>query len=98
MMKAKREQKPLKQLIDDLLIRYGLEEKLNEHRLIEVWETLLGKMISRHTTEIRLKRGVLFLQFDSATIRQELSYSNDQLILELNEAMGKEVIKKIVFR
>jgi hypothetical protein len=54
-------------------------------------------MIARHTTTIRLKKGVLHVQLDSATIRQELSYSNEQLITELNRSMQKRVVDKIVF-
>jgi predicted nucleic acid-binding Zn ribbon protein len=96
-MEQKPKEQPLKQLIDQLLIRYGLEDQLNEYRLIQVWEEVVGKMIARHTTTIRLKKGVLHVQLDSATIRQELSYSNEQLITELNRSMQKRVVDKIVF-
>lgn len=97
-MKSKQEEKPLKLLIDQLLIAYGLENKLNERRLLASWEQVVGKMIARHTDDITLKKDVLFLKMNSAAIRQEMSYAKEDLIRDLNASVGKNIIRDIVFR
>jgi len=88
----------LKDAITQLLRTYQLEDKLIEHRLIANWEVVVGTMISRHTKDIWIKDGKLFVKLDSATIRQELTYHRSKMLELLNESVGKNLITDIVLR
>ena len=89
------DEKPLKQLIDKMLRSYGLGDKLDEMSLVKSWEELVGKMIANHTKDIYFNKGVLYVQLDSSTLRQELSYVKSDLIQKLNDKEGKVMVKDI---
>ena len=89
------DEKQLKQLIDKMLRSYGLGDKLDEMSLVKSWEELVGKMIANHTKDIYFNKGVLYVQLDSSTLRQELSYVKSDLIQKLNDKAGKVMVKDI---
>ena len=91
-------EQPLKSAIGEFLKVSRLSGKLAEHKVIEGWEKLMGKMIAKHTTHISISNKKLYLQLDSAPLRQELFFSREKLIKMLNEEAGEEVIREIVFR
>lgn len=91
-------QQSLGQAIAQLLKVYHLEEKFDQTRLIQSWESVVGNMIARHTTDLSIHKKTLFVYLDSAALRHELSFARGQIIQNLNQAVGKEVIDEIVFR
>jgi len=95
---SNKNEKPLKGLIDRMLRAYGLGNKLDEMGLVKSWEKIVGKMIARHTSDIYFKDGVLYVQLDSAPLRQELSYAKSKLIEKLNQEAGKNMVTNINFR
>lgn len=88
-------EKPLKELVDKMLRSYGLGDRLDEMSLVKSWEEIVGKMIAKHTKEIYFNKGTLFVQLDSSTLRQELSYVKSDLIERLNDKAGKIMVKDI---
>ncbi len=87
----------LKQAIRQLLNAYRLDGKLNETRLINSWEKVVGKMISKHTTNLYIKNQKLFVCLDSAALKTELSFSKEKMIEMLNKEVGGKIINDIVF-
>ena len=59
---------------------------------------MMGNGVNNYTTAIQLERDTLYVQLSSSVLREELSYGNQKIIKMLNEALGKEVIKKLVLR
>ncbi len=92
------DQKPLKDVIDQMLRAYGLGDRLDEMSLVKSWEEIVGKMIAKHTSEIYFQRGVLYVKLDSSTVRQELSYAKTALIEKLNRKAGKRMLTDIIFK
>ena len=88
----------LKEAIQELIKTYRLDDKINEVKLFNSWETILGKSIAKHTKAISIKNGILYVTLDSSVLRQELSYAKEKMIKLLNESVGTEVIKDIVLR
>ena len=76
----------------------GLETPLNEHRLIQAWDTVLGPAVSRHTKELKIYNQVLFVTVSSAVIRNELMMRRTELVARLNSQVGAQVITQIVLR
>lgn len=91
-------QKPLREVINQMLRAYGLGDKLDEMSLIKSWEEVVGKMIAKHTTEIYFKKGTLYIKLDSSTVRQELSYAKTNLIESLNRKAQKRMVSDIIFK
>jgi predicted nucleic acid-binding Zn ribbon protein len=91
-------QSTIKEAIERLLRAYKLKEGLDEVRLRNSWDKLVGPLIANHTKEIRMKEKVLYITLDSAALRHELLYGKEKLIELLNDAAGEKVIKDIVLR
>lgn len=85
------------------VIRYflrqqGLESPLNEYRLVQVWDDMVGPAIARYTDNLYIKNQTLYVHLTSAVLRQELMMARELLIKNLNRAVGAQVIVNIVFR
>lgn len=94
----KSNEQTLGEAIRQLLKTYRLEGKINQARIIEAWDEVTGPMISKHTRDLYVKGSKLFVELDSPALKNELAYSKSQIVDKLNEAVGQEVIKDIVFR
>jgi predicted nucleic acid-binding Zn ribbon protein len=88
----------LRDVLQEILKKYRLEDHLNETKLIENWEKVTGTMISSHTTNLWVSNKVLHVTVDTGALRQELLYRKEKLIELLNQSAGREVIRDIVFR
>lgn len=88
----------LKEALQKLIDTYKLRGKLNENKLVNSWEKIMGKMIANHTREIYLDGGTLHIRLDSSTLRNELFYAKDKIKEKINQEMESEVVKKVLLR
>ncbi|MBO4622168.1 MAG: DUF721 domain-containing protein [Paludibacteraceae bacterium] len=83
-------------IIAEVLRETGLEKPLMEQRIVNAWPEVLGPTVSRYTTGISIKDGVLYVHITSAPLRQELFNCRFQLVDKLQKAVGCDgVIKDI---
>jgi predicted nucleic acid-binding Zn ribbon protein len=87
----------LKDALAAFLKENNLESKLQETRVINAWEEVVGKLIARHTDQMQIKDRVLYVKVDSAALREELSYQRSKLVKNLNKAADVEAIDDIRF-
>ena len=80
------------------LREFGLETPLNEHRLLQACDKVLGPAVSRYTKELRIYNQVLFVTITSAALRNELMMRRTELVSRLNAEAGAQVITQIVLR
>jgi len=95
--KRKADVSPLKEAIDDMLKAYKIGGKINETKIIESWETIVGKPIAVRTTDLKFKYKKLYVTLNSAPLRQELLLSKTKLIEMLNRDFSERVVEDIVF-
>ncbi|MCQ2269508.1 MAG: DUF721 domain-containing protein [Bacteroidaceae bacterium] len=76
----------------------GLETPLNQFRLIDKWNELLGPGIAAYTGEIYIKNQTLYVQIKSPALKNNLMMERERLAKRLNEAVGAQVISNIIFR
>ena len=88
----------LKEVIEELLKVYHLDEKLDGVNLVNSWEKVVGKMISNHTESLKVVNRVLYVKVDSSALRHELHMERSKIAKKLNKKVGKNVINEIVFR
>lgn len=67
-------------------------------KLREDWELLMGKTVAKHTTDLMLREGVLYIYTNVAALKNELSYNKALLIAKLNKHLGEAFIKDIVVK
>jgi predicted nucleic acid-binding Zn ribbon protein len=88
----------LKEAIQEFLNTYRLEGKLEERKVIESWGSVMGKMVSNHTTDIYIRNKKLYVKVDSAALRSELSYAREKIRDVLNKEVNSEVITDVIIR
>ena len=85
------------------LIKAFYEEKrgpgyLDEVKVIKGWNGVVGLFIAQYTKDLFIKDGVLLVRLTSDSLRTELGYSKSLLLKNLNQLVGYELLKDIVFK
>ena len=88
--------KPLGDLIKEFYELHKGSGYLDEQKAIQCWPQVVGQFIATHTIDLSIRNGVLHVRVDSDALRNELSYSRSLLMKNLNERVGKEIVKEIV--
>ena len=84
------------QAIRDMLNTYRLTNKYDEASIIESWEKLVGKPIASRTRKVYIKNRVLFVEFDSPTMRHDFSIHKTQVLEVFRKEFGDGVITEII--
>lgn len=91
-------QQSLKEAIQQLVKTYKLEDKLNETKLLNSWEAIMGKTIAKHTRNLAVKKNVLYVTLDSSVLRHELSFAKEKILQLLKNSMGELKITDVVLK
>jgi len=89
--------RPIGEVLKELIETYRLEGKLNEIKIVHSWEKAVGKLVARYTRDLYIKNGKLFVKVDSPALKTELTYNTSIIIERLNAEVGSKVIEDIVF-
>ena len=85
-------------IIRKLMKNPKLSAKLDELDALDAWEEILGKDLLKFVVEQKLYKGKLYVKLKSAPLRNELSYKKSELIKQINQKIGKEIIKEIILQ
>lgn len=88
----------LKDAIKHLLNAYKLKGKVLETRLLGEWENLVGNTVAKYTDDLTVRDKTLYIKVSNSTIRQELLYSKEELLKQLNEFAGERALEDIIIR
>jgi predicted nucleic acid-binding Zn ribbon protein len=89
-------EKPLKAAIEEFLDSFHLRDKLNETKVIQSWEKVVGQMVAKNTSQLHIRKRVLFVKVNSAALRNELLFARQKIIQALNREAGGTIIDEIV--
>lgn len=90
--------KSISEIVRETCREEGLETPLNEYRLIQAWEQLLGSSVQSYTKNLFIKNQILYVTLTSSVLRQELMMNRRTLVHRLNEHVKAQVITNIIFR
>lgn len=93
----RRQPKSLDEVLGGLLRQEGLEAPLQQRRLLDKVDTMLGPMASRHVVEKYIRNQTLYVRMDSPVMRAELTMRRSMLVARLNAGAGSMVITDIRF-
>lgn len=88
----------LNELLPQILADLHLDRRLDETQAAVLWREIFGPAVTQYTTQVHVRAGVLYVSLSSAVLRNELLSCKASLLQRLNEEMGREVIKDIMFR
>lgn len=86
------------EIIDAMVTRLGLKQKIKRARVIEEWPRLVGDIIARETRTECVKGDTLFVIASSPVWAQELELMKPKLLKKICQEIGKGVISDIRFR
>lgn len=94
-----RKSKPvcLEDEIDKFMEYIGLDDRMKEIKILEVWEQCVGKAIAVHSKPVAIKKHKLYVSVENAVWRMELSARKIEITQRLNASLGKRTLTDIVF-
>jgi len=90
--------RPLGEVLKEVIDELGIEEEVDEARVVETWASLAGDKINSVTESAWMKGSTLYVKITSAGWRQELHMNRRKWRERLNGALDAELVNEIVFR
>jgi hypothetical protein len=88
---------PLKEAIDMMIDRYKLRSRFDQSYVVAHWDKIMGSAIASRTKSIYIKDRILFLQIESAPLRNELVRAKSKIIELINREMKSDLVEDVVF-
>lgn len=88
---------PLKEAIDQMLDRYKLRNRFDQSYVVAHWDKIMGSAIATRTKKVYIKDNILFLQIESAPLRNELFRAKGKIIELINREMGSALVQDVIF-
>lgn len=88
----------LKNELDTFMNYIGLDVRMQELQILDVWNDCVGNSIAQFSTPVEIKKNKLFVSVENAAWRYELSLKKNEIINKLNKNLKKKLIKDIVFK
>ncbi|MEM8599433.1 MAG: DUF721 domain-containing protein [Bacteroidota bacterium] len=85
-------------VLQSVIDRMGARQRIDEVRAVEQWAHLAGPTVNGVTSKVWVREGVLFVHLTSAMWRHQLHLQRERWRERLNQQLGREVIREIVFR
>ena len=93
----KNEHMSLGEALQSVIKENGLEKGMDQIDVKEAWKQLMGKTVHNYVKDLAFRNETLYVTLTSSVLREELSYGKEKIIKMVNEELGKELVKKIVF-
>jgi len=89
---------PITHVLDKTLRDLGMEVKLKQHGVWGLWGEVVGPAISAHAQPSVVRDGRLFVAVEDSLWLHQLNYLKHQILLELNNKLGKAALREMVLR
>ena len=97
-MNRKTNDASIREVLHEMIEAFKLGGKLDQTRLRKLWPELMGEAIARHTQDLHVRQGKLYVHILAPALRQELSYGREKIRKIVNDALGEERIKEVLIR
>ena len=87
----------LKDLLRQFINKSGRQRLYDERRVLSLWAEVVEPYIAQNTQCKDIKNGVLIVKVTNAALRFELLACKSEIIHRLNERLGVEVVRDIIF-
>ena len=86
-----------KEVLERYLEAFSLKESFRETYVTAHWEKIMGKPIASRTTAVFVRANTLYVQLDSAPLREELVRAKSKILERINTEMGEKLVTDIVY-
>ncbi len=90
---------PASRVVDSVMKKWGLEDRLNQQQVFKAWSGIVGEFISQHARPTALKDGVLVVEVLQPAIHYELDRVwRERIISEFKKHFGRSIVRDVSFR
>ena len=94
----KSDYKPLQDYLKVVYKKLDVEDVVSGAEVVTAYKEIVGDLIGKLSQNIKFTDGLLYVTIASAALRQELSYKRQSLTEKINQKIGGNRLKDIVFR
>ncbi len=94
---SKRNPKSIKSIIEDTAEHSAISSIALSKLVGDAWRLTVGDYIASNTKIAQINNGVLRIHAESSTIRSEIIMRQNSIITNINNKLGKNIIKEITF-
>lgn len=87
----------LKNDLDEFMEYMGLSEKMQDLKILKVWNECVGDTISKFSKPVEIKKNKLYVSVENAVWRYELSARKTEILERVNQILKNKTIKDIIF-
>lgn len=84
-------------ILPELVDALGIRAKLKRQEVLTLWPEVVGERVAKVTRAREVRDGRLFVEVESSAWRNELFYLKREIIQQLNNRAGEEVVHDLVF-
>lgn len=82
-----------------MLVRsLGIEKRVDQYKIFDVWNDVVGEQIAKVAVPNRVHNGILEVRVNNAPWRNELSFRKKELLEKIHARTNSESITDIKFR
>lgn len=85
----------LGRILDGVLTKCGLDDRLAERTLLSAWPEIVGTRLAVHVRAVDLRDGVLYLDTDHGAWRQEITLLLPHIQQQCTEQFGEGIVTDI---
>jgi len=87
--------KSLSQILNEVLNKYELNEIVEKNLLIEKFKEVVGEQIAKQVEFKNFEKGILTIEVESSSWKNEIFLLREQIIEKINNAFGKQIVKEL---
>ncbi|MCH7819180.1 MAG: DUF721 domain-containing protein [Candidatus Marinimicrobia bacterium] len=88
----------LSEAMEELVEKIGIRQSVLSDRARDVWKEAVGDLINSNTTLENIERDKIIVIVSNETWRKELLDRKEEIIIKINDLIGENAIKDIIFR
>lgn len=95
----KNHHKPLSlgEVLEGFLRRSGLKRRIQEQKILDLWEGVVGQAVAERTEPIRVQNRVLQVKVDNSVWMQQLQFMKSLILKKFQEQSGDNFLQDLRF-
>ena len=95
----KNHHKPLSlgEVLEGFLRRSGLRRRIQEQKILDLWEGVVGQAVAERTEPIRVQNRVLQVKVDNSVWMQQLQFMKSLILKKFQEQSGDNFLQDLRF-
>ena len=88
----------LSEALEEVVERIGIKQSVLSDRAKDVWKEAVGDLINSNTTLENIENNKIVVIVSNESWKKELLDRKEEIIMKINDLIGENAIKDIIFR